>query len=228
MVGDLAVYQDVAAAVAGVSAVLHLACVHGFELRFENSIDANFRGTVNVLDAMRAAEVKRLVYASSHHVLGLHPLEGFPGDTAELAPDAFYGLGKAFGEIACGMYARRYGLKTLMIRIGNADPQVSDARALRLWTSARDLGQLVNIGLSHHDIGSNDIGYDVVYGVSRCAEPLFANRRAHELGYRPQDIAEENLASDYLPYEQMPQRLGRDFVGGGYTVVDLPQPEERE
>ena len=222
VVGDLADYRDVVAAVDGVDAVLHLACVHGLDLRFDDSLDANFRGTVNLLDAVREQGVERLVYASSHHVLGLHALDGFEGDRASLAPDAFYGLGKSFGELACRLYAERYDVKTLMIRIGNADPKVSDARSLRLWTSAADLARLVRIGLEHPDVGC-----DVVYGVSNCPEPLFANERALELGYRPQDRAEDNLAEGYLDYEKMPPRLGREFVGGAYAVVDLPHRKER-
>ena len=219
VVGDLASYEPVAGAVAGVDAVLHLACVHGFGLRFEESLDANFRGVINLLDAVREHGVKRLVYASSHHVLGLHPLEGFAGDDAELAPDAVYGLGKAFGEIACRTYAQRYDIATTVIRIGNADPQVADERCLRLWTSARDLAQLVRIGLEHPDIA-----FEVVYGVSRTPRPLFANRRATELGYSPLDRAEEHLAADFQSYEQMPPERGRDRLGGGYAVVDLPRP----
>src|SRR5690606_33034266 len=78
VVGDLASYGAVRAAVAGVDAVLHLACVHGLDLRFEDSLDANFTGVVNLLDALREHDVKRLVYASSHHVLGLHPIASFP------------------------------------------------------------------------------------------------------------------------------------------------------
>lgn len=220
-VSDLASYEDVLAAASGVDAVLHLACVHGLGLRFEDSLDTNFRGTMNLLEAAREHGVTRLVYASSHHVLGLHPLADFPGDEAALAPDAVYGLGKAFGEVACRTYAERYGIKTFVIRIGNADPLAPDARTARMWTSARDLAQLVRIGLEHPDID-----YDIVYGVSNVAEPLFANRRARQLGYLALDRAEDNLATDFMSYEAMPPDRGRDFVGGGYAVVDLPRQGE--
>jgi len=218
VVGELAEYDSLREAVRGVDAVLHLACVHGFDLRFEDSLDTNFRGVINLLDAAREHGVRRFVYASSHHVLGLHGLEGFAGDDAELAPDAVYGLGKAFGEIACRTYAQRYQIATTVIRIGNADPRPGDARTLRMWTSARDLAQLVRLGLEHPAIA-----YEVVYGVSLTDHPLFANRRAVELGYRPQDRAEDNLADDFQDYEQMPPERGRDHVGGGYAVVDLPR-----
>jgi len=202
-------------------AVVHLAAVHGIGLRFADSLDANFRGTMNVLDAVRSERIERLVYASSHHVHGLHPRDGFAGDDAPLAPDAVYGLGKAYGEVAATTYARRYDVRTLIVRIGNADPTVTDDRTLRMWTSARDLAQLVSIGLD-----APDVRCDVVYGVSACPRPLYRNLRATLLGYRPVDRAEDNLDPAFLAYDAMPPELGRDWVGGAYAVSDLPAPEE--
>ena len=221
VVGDLAVRADVRAALVGVDAVLHLACVHGLELAFDDSLDANFRGTVNVLDEARRAGVRRFVYASSHHVHGAHERAGFAGDDAEFAPDAYYGLGKAFGELACALHAQRFGLEVLVARIGNADPEVADDRSLRMWTSARDLAELFAIGLTHPDVR-----FDVVYGVSECPEPLYRNERARELGYRPRDRARDHLAAGFVPYDAMPERLGRAYVGGAYMVAPLPTGEE--
>lgn len=220
VVADLADYDAVSAAMRGVDAVVHLACVHGLGLRFDESLPTNFTGTMHLLEAMRELGVRRHVYASSHHVLGAHAstrLTPVQAAALDLAPDAVYGLGKAFGELASRLYAARYGIKTMVIRIGNADPQVGDGRSLRLWTSARDLAQLVTIGLD-----DERIGFDVVYGVSRSPDPLFANERAAELGYRPQDDAGEHLAPSFVPYDAMPAELGRDFVGGAYAVRDLP------
>lgn len=223
VVGDLNDARDLRAAVDGVDAVLHLACVHGHELSFEGSLDANYRAVIALLEATRRYGVKRFVYASSHHVFGLHRREGFDPGAAPLAPDAYYGLSKAFGELACSMYAHRYGLRTLVVRIGNADPQVADDRALRLWVSARDLAQLFAIGISHEAIG-----FDVVYGVSSCPSAVFEDARAARLGYRPLDRAEDHLAPDFVPYETMPQRLGRDYIGGAYVMIELPRHLEDE
>lgn len=225
LVGDLADYDAVLAATRGVDAVVHLACVHGLELRFDDSVPTNVTGTMNVLEAMRSAGVTRHVYASSHHVLGAHSSVGLTREEAadlELAPDAAYGLGKAFGELASRLYAQRYGIRTMLIRIGNADPQVGDGRSLRMWTSARDLAQLVTIGLD-----DDRIVCDVVYGVSRSPDPLFANPTAAELGYRPVDDAGDNLAPGFIPYDAMPPELGRDHVGGAYAVRDLPVKESQ-
>lgn len=216
--GDLGNSADLARALEDADAVIHLACVHGLEIDFEETLDVNYRSLVGLLDASARRGIKRFVYASSHHVLGMHPREGFDEERAEIAPDAFYGLSKAFGEAACSMYARRYGVGTLMIRIGNADPTVKDDRTLRMWVSGRDLASLMIIGLEKEDLGC-----EIVYGTSHCPRPLFDNRRALELGYAPLDRAEEHLDPAYLDYESMPPELGRDHVGGAYAAAPLPR-----
>jgi uronate dehydrogenase len=221
VIGDLTSARDLRGALEGVDAVVHLAAVHGHGLTFEGGLDANYRGTVRLLEATRQAGVGRFVYASSHHALGQHPQAGFDPAALPMAPDAWYGLGKSFGELACSMYAHRYGIRTLVVRIGNADPTVADARALRLWTSGRDLAQLFAIGVAHPEIA-----YEIVYGVSICPDPLFVDPVGERLGYRPVDRAEDHLAPGFLPYDAMPAPLGRDFVGGAYAVVPLPDPLE--
>jgi uronate dehydrogenase len=223
VVGDLNAAGDLAAALEGVDAVLHLACALGLELGFEASLDANYRATVALLEATRRAGVRRFVYASSHHVFGAHRRDGFDPYALPLAPDAYYGLGKAFGELACSLYAHRFSLQTLVVRIGNVDPTVSDDRTLRLWVSARDLAQLFAIGLEHPRIA-----FEVVYGVSICPSPLFPDPVARRLGYEPVDRAEDHLDPDFLSYEAMPARLGRDYVGGAYTMAELPPHLEED
>lgn len=223
IVGDLNDAAVLRAALDGVDAVVHLACVHGHALTFEASLDANYRAVVALLEATQRSGVRRFVYASSHHVFGLHRREGFDAHTAPLAPDAYYGLSKAFGELACAMVAHRYGLRTLVVRIGNADPQVGDDRALRLWVSARDLAQLFAIGIEHPEVR-----YDVVYGVSICPQPLFDDAHAARLGYAPRDRAEAHLAPGFVPFDAMPERLGREYVGGAYVPAPLPTHLEED
>lgn len=220
LTGDMNDPTILQAGLRGVCGVLHLACVHGFDLTFEASLDVNYRALLAVLQQSVAAGVERFVYTSSLHVVGQHPLTGFAGDNAALSPDAFYGLSKVFGEAACALYTRRSELRTLIIRMGNADPEVGDERRLRQWTSARDLANLIHLGLTHPNIK-----LETVYGVSNCPAPLFANRRARELGYVPLDHAHLHLASDYQPYEQMSEGL-RDFVGGYYAAGPLPNVRE--
>ncbi|SFP62381.1 uronate dehydrogenase [Variovorax sp. OK605] len=218
MVGDLCDPACVARTVEGVDAILHLACAHGPAIGFDATVQPNYSATLYLLEAAQRFGVKRFLFASSHHVLGQHQ-----GDVAEYlddlspAPDGYYGLSKVFGEAACAAYALRGGAAAFVIRIGNADAQVSDARRLRIWVSTRDLAQLVRIGLEHPDVRN-----EVVYGVSESPHPMFANTRARALGYRPQDNAQNFRAPDFLDREAMhPSASGRDHVGGVYAASPL-------
>ncbi len=112
-------------------------------------------------------------------------------DDAIPAPDSYYAMSKVFGEAACAAFSQRYDLATFIIRIGNADAKVSDARRLRMWTSGRDLAQLVRIGLEHPEVRQ-----EIVYGVSESPNPLFSNGRARALGYQPKDNAKDHLHPD--------------------------------
>ena len=218
MTGNLCDPACVIQAVAGVDAVLHLACVHGPAARFESTLGPNYQATLQLLEASRRHGVRRFVFASSHHVLGQ-----YRADAAEFfddlppAPDSYYGMSKVFGEAACASYALRGGPAAFVIRIGNADAQVSDARRLRIWVSIRDLSQLIRVGLEHPDVSN-----EIVYGVSSSPRPLFANTRARDLGYRPQDDARDFLAPDFLERDAMdPETSGRDHVGGAYAAASL-------
>ena len=218
LVGDLTDRESVRQAVTGVDGILHLACAHGTGISFPTTIEPNYHGSLYLLEAAVAAGVKRFVFTSSHHVLGQ-----YRADAAEFfdelppAPDSYYALSKVFGEAACATYSLRSDLATYVIRIGNADAEVMDARRLRLWTSARDLAQLIRIGLEHPAVR-----HEVVYGVSDSPQPFFHNRRARALGYRPQDNAGDHRASGFLDYDAMgPQGSGRDYLGGAYAGAPL-------
>ncbi|MEJ8857523.1 NAD(P)-dependent oxidoreductase [Variovorax robiniae] len=218
MNGDLCDPAFVQRAVAGVDAVLHLACVHGPAARFESTFGPNYQATLQLLEASHRHGVQRFVFASSHHVLGQYRADAAEFfDTLPPAPDSYYGMSKVFGEAACASHALRGGPAAFVIRIGNADAQVGDARRLRIWVSIRDLAQLIRIGLEHPGVVN-----EIVYGVSDSPRPFFANHRARELGYRPQDNASDFLAPGYLDHDAMdPETSGRDHVGGAYAAASL-------
>ena len=211
-VGSIADRTLVAKAASGCDAIIHLACVHGTHLGFEESLDSNYRGTLQLLEASVQAGA-RFVFASSHHIFGQLEKDS-PVDETALAPDGFYALSKAFGEAACALYARKYGMPTLVVRVGNADPQALDARRQRLWISPHDLAKLVVLGVEH-----SDITYDIVYGVSDVKQPFFDNSRAFSLGYAPKDNADSNLAPTFTDYASMSEADGVGFIGGAYAPV---------
>lgn len=217
IVGDIACRETVLKACEGVDGIIHLACAYSLFITFEDTLEANYRGTLYLLDACKQYNIPRFVYASSHHVVGHHPSAGFCNDYAPVAPDGFYALSKAFGESALALYVHKIGLKGLSIRIGSAADYVVDGRRQKIWLSAADMAQLTVIGLEHPDARG-----DIVYGISKCSDAFFPNTRARELGYVPLDNAEDHLADDYIQLDDMPEAEGPAWVGGPY----IPFPPE--
>jgi uronate dehydrogenase len=121
------------------------------------------------------------------------------------------------------MFADKYGLRVLCIRIGYVDDKPADRRRLSIWSSWRDLAQLVEIGLTHPQLR-----YAVVYGVSNNTRGFFDNEAAFRLGYRPQDDAEA-FASAVLaeaPPED-PSLVGTHAMGGWGANNEFVGPVDR-
>nr|WP_278116119.1 NAD(P)-dependent oxidoreductase [Mesorhizobium sp. WSM4875]WIE94643.1 NAD(P)-dependent oxidoreductase [Mesorhizobium sp. WSM4875] len=216
LIGDLAQPGFAAEASRGVDAIVHLAGSVGPGLSFEETLDGNYRAVLALLEACRQHGIARFVFASSHHAIGMLPATGNYDVQVPAAPDGFYGLSKIFGEAACAMYAHRFNIKTLCIRIGNADPLVVDGRRERLWTSMSDLLQLIEIGLS-----GSGFEHAVVNGASACPSPLLALESAQAIGYRPNDHASDHRSPGFVPLDRLDKSSVR-CVGGFFAVSDLP------
>lgn len=190
--------------------IIHLGGLVGPDFTFDEVLESNIVGTRNLFEAARKNGVARVVYASSHHAVGFYRREDPVDETTPPRPDSFYGLSKAFGEEVGAYYADKFGLHVLAIRIGYVGESVIDERRLHTWVSPRDLMQLIEIGLSHPEIG-----FEIVYGVSDNPAPFFDNRNANRLGYRPRDRAVEHLADPDL-LQQAPEAGAEGTHIGGH------------
>ncbi|MCP3978812.1 MAG: SDR family oxidoreductase [bacterium] len=119
--GDMREADTCHAAMRGVDYVLHFAAIPSVQRSVENPAETNavnVSGTLNLLDAARAAQVKRFVFASSSSIYGesetLPKEESMPS-----APISPYGLQKLAGETYCCLYHRLYGLPTVALRYFN-------------------------------------------------------------------------------------------------------------
>ena len=119
--GDLRNRAELASALDGVDAVIHLAA----DTRVVDSIadplfnfDVNVRGTLNLLEEMRARSIRRLVNASTGGAI-VGVVE--PPVHEELAPRpaAPYGASKLAVEGYCSAYAAAYGLSAISLRLSN-------------------------------------------------------------------------------------------------------------
>ena len=79
----------------------------------------NVEGTINVLEAARAAGCERLVFASTGGAIyGENDVLPTP-ETEPALPMAAYGQSKRAAELYLGLYERLYGMSTLALRFGN-------------------------------------------------------------------------------------------------------------
>ncbi len=212
--------------------IVHLAGLVGPDYTFDQVLGPNIVATHHLLQAAWRHGVKRFVFASSHHAVGFFPRGSLIDHYASPRPDSWYGLSKATGELQCSHASDAYGLDVMCIRIGNVGKTVADERRLQMWTSARDLAALIQIGLC-----GPQAGYHVTYGVSRCPSPFFDNRHAESLGYSPQDSSLDHLADPRLAEPRVAQSTNEPiapehrYIGGHFAVTN-PQsaqgPDDRQ
>ncbi|MDC1247399.1 GDP-mannose 4,6-dehydratase [Amylibacter sp.] len=120
MVDDIRNQDAVLSILQGADAIIHLAANTGVALSVENPHNdcvINVLGTLNVLEACRRLQIKRLVFASSGAPLG----EQTPPLHEELAPHPAspYGASKLAGEGYCSAYFHSFGVETCVLRFGN-------------------------------------------------------------------------------------------------------------
>jgi uronate dehydrogenase len=202
-------------AVQGVDAVVHLGGV-SVEDSWEPILENNIVGVYNLYEAARRSGVERVVFASSNHAVGFYPRTQTISDDVTVLPDSRYGVSKAFGEALGALYANKYGLRVLAMRIGNVGEQPVDVRRLAIWISPRDLSQLVEIGVNHPDLR-----FEVVYGMSDNARAWWDNSNARRLGYVPQDRSEdyaEAILAAAPPAD--PGSIAERMQGGDFTMVE--------
>lgn len=211
---ELADPVAVGRAMEGIDGVVHLG---GFSVEgpWQTLLKSNIEGCYNVFEAARAAGVQRVVFASSNHAVGFYTREQSIDHTVSVRPDSRYGVTKAFGEALGAMYADKFGLRVTCLRIGNVGDAPIDRRRLSIWLHAADLMQLVRIGLEHPDVQ-----YEILYGASDNARAWWDNRRAHELGYRPQ-ARSEDFAAQVLDRAETPDAIGDRYQGGAFCSQEF-------
>lgn len=149
---DITSYDEIAGALDGAAYVFHLAALPSVEYSIQNPLEtfhANVTGTMHVLEAARAAGVKRVIFASSSSVYGdqdRYPLtEEMPAH-----PKSPYALHKYMGERACALSSELYGVQTVSLRYANVygpgfDPSGPYALAFGKFLQLRRLGQPLTV-----------------------------------------------------------------------------------
>jgi uronate dehydrogenase len=184
MIGDIADETFCDRIADGCSALIHLGG-RSSEDSWEVIHRANIVGCFNMIDAARVAGVKRVVFASSNHAIGFHPVSERLDATARQRPDSLYGVSKAFGEDLGSLYADKHGLEVACLRIGSCFPQPTDVRQLATWLSYADLFRLIVACLE-----APKLDFAVVYGASNNSRGYWDNSKTPEIVFTPADSAD--------------------------------------
>jgi len=186
------------------------------EAPFEKLLGPNFIGSYNVWEAARRNNVKRVVYASSIHAVGMYPTSETIGVNVPHRPDTFYGLAKCFTEDLGRMYWEKCGVEAVCLRIASC-AQVTSTRSLGSWLSYDDLIQLVT-----RAIDTPTTEFSIIYGVSNNDRATVSNEEVRFLGYRPKDNAEIFAPKIFANAPTAnPNDLAQTRVGGPFASVPL-------
>ncbi|MDR6264200.1 MULTISPECIES: NAD(P)-dependent oxidoreductase [Rhodobacterales] len=214
---DISKFEEVEPLMEGADMVIHFGAIVD-EVPFEEIWGPNFVGSYNVWEAGYRHGVRRVVYASSIHAVGMYPSRDNVGVDVPHRPDTFYGLAKCFTEDLGRMYWEKRQMESVHLRILSA-AQVTGARALGTWLSYDDLIQLVT-----RAIETPVVQWSVIYGVSNNDRAPVDNTKARHLGYKPKDNAEV-FAEEILKNTPAmdPTDPGNARLGGPFASVELGQ-----
>lgn len=211
---DLKNFKSLVKITKGIDAAIHFGGIPRHTPKediYSKILENNISGTYNLFEACRINRVKRIIFASSAHVIGFHNRKNRIDEKCTLRPDSHYAVSKCFGEALASLYSDKYDIKTMSIRIGSVLPQPTDERFLSTWISFRDLVHLVDIGLK-----SSKLHCSVVYGISKNKRSWWKNNSAYKLGYKPKDNAEKFIKNSISKNERK-DPIALKFHGGVFT-----------
>ncbi|MFF3684367.1 NAD-dependent epimerase/dehydratase family protein [Streptomyces sp. NPDC002187] len=203
---DLRDARAVESALAGVDAVLHLGGVPD-EAPLADLLEANVLGTHHVLEAARRCGIGRVVLAGSNRVAGFYPAGHRTSPLEPVRPDGLYGVSKAAVEALGQLYADKFGLSVICLRIGSFEETPAEPRHLATWLSPRDTVGFVRAALT----APPSAGFTAVYAVSANTRRFWELPAPTELAYEPVDNAEEyaaGIAGAELPIDPSAPQAG--------------------
>ena len=212
---DLGNLDEIVSLLEGADMVVHFGAI-GDEAPFETLLAPNFIGAYNIWEAAHRNQVRRVIYASSIHAVGMHKKTDFIGIDAPHRPDTFYGLAKCFAEDLASLYWDKRGIESVCMRILSC-ATVTNSRAVGSWLSYDDLIHLVE-----RSISTPITGFSIVYGVSNNDRAPVDNSKARHLGYHPKDNAEEFAKEIYAKDGPLdPHDAANTHHGGPFASVEL-------
>jgi nucleoside-diphosphate-sugar epimerase len=126
--------------VRGVDAIIHTATLHKPHIAthsWQDFVDTNVTGTLNLLEEAVAAGVKVFVFTSTTSAFGraLSPAPGAPAawvtEEVRPVPRNIYGVTKTAAEDLCELFHHRHGLACIVLRTSRFFPEEDDNPVVR-------------------------------------------------------------------------------------------------
>lgn len=204
----------------GVDVLVHMAGT-SVERPLPEIIDNNLRALFEIYEGARRQRVRRVIFASSNHAIGMYPVTQTLSTDCEFRPDGFYGLSKMWGEGMARLYWDKHGIESVCVRIGSCVERPQEPRHLSTWLGHEDLAHLIE-----QSITVPDLGFLVVWGVSANTRSYWNNEGAARLQYQPRQNAED-FAADILARPDPLDSIAREYQGGGFASIDFTPPDLR-
>ncbi len=183
--GDILNYDVLVGAMKGVDIVFHLAAQPGVRYSIQRPRkvqEVNVTGTLNVLSAALANQVKKVVYASSSSVYGISKYLPFD-EKHPTNPNSPYAASKLATEIFCRVFHDVYGFNVVMLRYFSVyGPRQRPDQVINIFVNKVLTGNAVEFygdGKQTRDFTYVD---DVVRATVRAAEVEEANGIAINIG----------------------------------------------
>jgi uronate dehydrogenase len=205
---------------ADVDVLIHMAATSA-ERPLPEVIENNLRTLHAVYEGARRHRVRRIVFASSNHAVGMHSVDTKLDLDCELRPDGWYGLSKVGGEAMTRMHWDKHGIEGISLRIGSAIAKPTEFRHPSTWLGYDDLVQLIT-----RCVTVPDIGYMAVWGVSANTRSYWNNAAAARLGYRPTQNAED-YAAEILSQPNPLDPVAQRHQGSSFVTIDYTPPDQR-
>ena len=154
--------------------IIHLAALAGvrpsldYPKKYE---EVNVKGTINLLEKAKEANIKQFIYASSSSVYGKSSKIPFSENEKNLIPISPYGASKLAGEVFCQTYYQLYNIPITILRFFTVygprqRPEMAIHRFIRL------MEQKKSIPIYGKEDSSRDYTYinDIVEGIIKSME----------------------------------------------------------
>jgi nucleoside-diphosphate-sugar epimerase len=182
---DLRRPEACAAAVDGVDLLVHLAGQPSPQIGVREAVEDVAMPTANLAAAVWKSSVRRMVFASSIHTMGLydrhqqHPID----PTWPTRPCCEYGTAKVLSENLLGLLTERTTTSVVCLRLGLTGALPPTAYAVSQWLGDDDFANLLRRALVA------DVTFGAYFGVSEKARVRWdvSNGEA-DLGYVPEQV----------------------------------------